>query len=225
MSNTSKGPGEKGSKKWIQHFVNTEDVVILTNKIQMEDHSISGLKWCSPLKKESYDEYRTGNIPHMNSGDITFWPSQGPWWDAVATFDNEGILLVEAKAHLSEINSKCRASNPDSVNKIKFAMQRTHKALVPAKSYDENTWFSNDEKTWFSKYYQLANRLTFLHHLKEQGNNVRLLLLNFVNDWTHICTDEKEWRNRSEIVWKEMIGTSQVPQGVLEILLEVKPKQ
>ncbi len=217
MSNTSKGPGVKGSKYWMQHFVNTKDVELLNDKILMEDPSIKRLVWRSPLKKESYGEYRTGNIPSIIPVDIDFWPSQGPWWDAVATFDNEGILLVEAKAHLSEIKSKCRASNPDSVNKIKSAMQRTHKVLAPAKAYDEIIWFS--------KYYQLANRLVFLHHLKEQGKNVRLLLLNFVNDWTHIPTEEKEWRDHSEIVWKEMIGTYQVPQGVLEILLEVKPKQ
>ena len=216
MSNTSKGQGEKGSKKWIQHFVNTEDVLILTNKIQTEDRSISGLKWCSPLINNSYGEFRTGNIPHINSGDIAFWPSQGPWWDAVATFDNKGILLVEAKAHISEIKSKCRASNPESVDKIKSALQRTYEVLTPAKAYDENIWFS--------KYYQLANRLAFLHHLKEQRKNVRLLLLNFVNDWTHICTEEKEWRDHSEKVWMEMISSSVPPEGVLEIFFKVNPE-
>lgn len=217
MSNTSKGPWEKGSKKWIQHFVNTEDSVLLSNKIQAEDPSISRLVWLSPLQSKSYGEFRARDIPNVKPEDIAFWPSQGPWWDAVATFDNDGILLVEAKAHRREVMSHCTAKNPDSINKIKSAMQRTHKVLAPAKAYDE--------KIWFSKYYQLANRLAFLHHLNEQGKNVRLLLLNFVNDWTHICTEEKEWRDHSEIVWKEMIGTSQVPQGVLEILLEVKPKQ
>ena len=215
MSNTSNGLAEKGSKHWMQHFVNTKDVKILNDNIHKEDPSINGLVWLSPLESKNYEELRTGGIPSIKPVDMTFWPHQGPWWDAVASFDDEGIILVEAKAHLGEIRSRCAAKNPDSIEKIKSALQNTHKALAPEQVYDE--------KIWFSSYYQLANRLAFLYHLSKQGKNVRLLLLNFVDDPTHIPTRKENWHAHYEKkICTEMLGSSTAPKNVLNIYLDVK---
>lgn len=216
MSNTSKGPGQKGSKYWMQRFVNTKDSALLNSKIHKEDSTIKGLIWRSPLQSGSYSEFRARDIPNVKPEDIAFWPSQGPWWDAVATFDNEGILLVEAKAHRREVMSHCTAKSPDSIRKIKSALRYTHDALAPGQAYDKER-----ENIWFTTYYQLANRLAFLHHLRAEGKNVRLLLLNFVNDTTHIPTKEQDWRDHSEKIWMEMLGSPTAPKGVLEIFLEV----
>ena len=30
-----------------------------------------------------------------------FWPKRGPQWDALATFGDDGVILVEAKAHMA----------------------------------------------------------------------------------------------------------------------------
>ena len=215
MSNTSKGRAEKGSKYWVQHFANTKNIEILNDNIHKEDPSINGLVWLSPLESKNFEELRTGGIPSIKPDDITFWPSQGPWWDAIATFDNEGILLVEAKAHPGETKSRCAAKNPDSIKKIKSALQSTHKALAPEQVYDE--------RIWFSSHYQLANRLAFLYHLSKQGKNVRLLLLNFVDDPTHIPTRKENWHAHYEKkIWTEMLGSSTAPKNVLNIYLDVK---
>lgn len=42
-----------------------------------------------------------------------------------------------------------------------------------------------EKKCKYHSYYQLANRLTFLKYLRDEGYNVRLVLLNFVHDYTH----------------------------------------
>lgn len=216
MSNTQKGPGEKGSKFWMQYFVDAKNVGLLNDKIHKEDSSINELVWLSPLESKDYSELRTVDIPTIMPIDIAFWPHQGPWWDAVATFGNDGILLVEAKANRKEILSQCKSTKADNIRLIKSALQATQIALMPEQANDEERM-----RIWFSKYYQLANRLAFLYHLSKKGKNIRLLLLNFVNDTSHIPTMEDDWHSLYKKVWMEMLSNSNPPANVLNIYLEV----
>ena len=221
-SNTSKGRGIKGSKYWIQTVVEDQ---ILQNKL----NSMIGepLIWISPLAgpENTYDEYELKD-PYVceqmgvSSEDakflFSFWPKRQPQWDGLA-LDSTGhtLYLVEAKAHLAELDSKCSASNPVSKELILNSMQTIHDQYFP----------NGDFNSWVNNYYQLGNRLTFLRMLNEKRfghiNSVKLVLLNFVNDKKYKPTAEREWLEHYENVWLEMIGESSAPQDVIVINYDV----
>ena len=182
-SNTSKGRGIKGSKYWIQTVIEDE---CLRNKLD----SMIGepLVWISPLvgSKNTYDEYelkdsyvcdQMGVSTDDAQSLFSFWPKRQPQWDGLA-FDSTGhtLYLIEAKAHLAELDSKCSASNLESKALILKSMQTIHDRYFPKGNFD----------SWVNNYYQLGNRLTFLRILNEKSfghiNAVKLVLLNFVND-------------------------------------------
>lgn len=208
-SNTSLGRGKKGSKYWIQTLINLENGKNLTKSIQEIDSDIVSIEWKSPLSNQNYKELKTNDIDDINKHILEFWPGNGPWWDGVgiATTDKEDvIILVEAKAHTKETKSKCSAKSEVSIDKIKKALEYTHSKLA-SNEYDE--------KVWLDEYYQLANRLAFLVYLKEQGVNVKLLLLNIVNDKTHISTSKSDWDRHNQNVFKLMIGDVKIPKDVI----------
>lgn len=93
-------------------------------------------------------------------------------------------------------------------------MQKTHDSLVGAASH------AFDENIWTNQYYQLGNRLTFLSHLINQGRSVKLVLLNFVND-SYIPTNEIEWNNHYQQVFKIMLGTTNTPNHVIMVNYKV----
>ena len=221
-SNTSKGRGIKGSKYWIQTVIEDE---CLRNKLD----SMIGepLVWISPLagSKNTYDEYELKD-PYVcdqmgvSTDDaqslFSFWPKRQPQWDGLA-FDATGhtLYLVEAKAHLAELDSKCSASKPESKALILNSMQTIHDRYFPKGNFD----------SWVNNYYQLGNRLTFLRILNEKSfghiNAVKLVLLNFVNDQKYKPTTEHEWLEHYENVWFEMIGRRSAPQDVIVINYDV----
>ena len=176
-SNTSKGRGIKGSKYWIQTVIEDE---CLRNKLD----SMIGepLVWISPLagSKNTYDEYelkdsyvcdQMGVSTDDAQSLFSFWPKRQPQWDGLA-FDSTGhtLYLIEAKAHLAELDSKCSASNPESKALILKSMQTIHDRYFPKGNFD----------SWVNNYYQLGNRLTFLRILNEKSfghiNAVKLVL-------------------------------------------------
>jgi hypothetical protein len=105
-----------------------------------------------------------------------FWPTRGnaPNWDAVgvATFEKrDEWLLVEAKAHIEELFSDCKASDNGGRALITQALGQTKKSLgVPP------------DRDWLSRYYQYANRLTVLDFLRSNGMPARLLFVYFTGD-------------------------------------------
>jgi len=129
-SNTSKGRGKKGSKFWMQTLINIDDGCSLSKTIQTEDNSIGDIKWLSPLKNDSYGELKTKQIPGLEKADLSFWPANGPWWDAIGIDEKGCILLVEAKGHVAETKSKCAASSETSREKIFKSMQKAHDVLA-----------------------------------------------------------------------------------------------
>ena len=120
-----------------------------------------------------------------------FWPlgSGIHNWDAVGWIHSKGkreLLLIEAKAHLDEIRSDCKAglplirdgkeepASPASLkNKLKIskAFQEVKSSLnVPA------------EKDWTQKYYQYTNRIATLYFLQNNGIDTNLAFIYFVGD-------------------------------------------
>jgi hypothetical protein len=95
----------------------------------------------------------------------------GPQWDALGCTSDGGVLLMEAKAHVGELVSRCEAVAPASLAKIEAAFDTTREALGATKS---------DE--WMTRYYQYANRLAHLHFLRAHGVNAQLVLVCFVGD-------------------------------------------
>jgi hypothetical protein len=125
---------------------------------------------------------------------LTFWPQSGNAqnWDAVGLTRVNGKqtwLLVEAKAHLGELQSTCGAKSPDSVARINAALNDTKAAVGASATAD-----------WLKPYYQYANRLAALKFLSDQGVEARLVLVYFTGDrWPYnfnvvAPTDEAGWK-------------------------------
>lgn len=230
MSNSTQGRGKKGSKFWIQTLLNIDDGKILTKEIQKVDSSICNVTWLSPLKQDNYRELKIKEIlekysisnPQYTDADLSFWPDKGPWWDAVGIVsESDTIILVEAKAHIVETNTKCLAKDLRSITLIKKSMEAAHDYLNShSKQSIVNNHIYNDD-IWFNKYYQLGNRLTFMAHLRKLGLNVKLILLNIVNDPTHKSTNLDEWNVHYKNVFQLMLGSCKIPKDVLIINFDV----
>lgn len=204
-------------------------VVIEEPRLQNELNNLIGsdLRWISPLagEDETFQEYELRHkvmkkelgISDEEADTIfSFWPKRQPQWDGIAiSKDGKVLYLVEAKAHLTEMNSKLSASNKESIAKIKNALENVH-----------NTYYKEGNlNAWIEHYYQLANRLTFLKYLNKTKfkkiEQVKLVLLNFVDDITYQKTTEEQWKEHYEMVFKEMTGSSDVPEDVLLVNYKV----
>lgn len=108
-------------------------------------------------------------------------------WDAlgkVGVGAAKEWLLVEAKAHVEELESDCGAES--GLAQIQRALDDTKAALgVPP------------ERDWLRRYYQYANRVTALHFLAQHGLPARLLFVYFLGDSFagRVCpVDESGWQ-------------------------------
>lgn len=125
----------------------------------------------------------------------SFWPQKGtpPTWDAVGWIENAGnkeLILVEAKAHIKELDTCCQAKPGESLSKIKKAFDETRNALN----------VSNDND-WTKGYYQTANRIAVLHFLCRENISAHLLFVYFIGDKfpDRICPEnENEWKDALE---------------------------
>ena len=126
------------------------------------------------------------------------------------------MYLFEAKAHIKETFSKISATNPDSVKKISTALRVTFDELSDA----------GDFATWTEKFYQLGNRLTFLHFMNRMMlptiERVELVLLNITDDRTFIPTPREDWLRHYKEIFREMLGKNFPPPTVLVIYFSGK---
>ncbi len=201
MSNTSIGQSVKGSKHCVQKIINTQSL-----KERLDQQlGLGSIKWLSPLKSEDYREYKLNRSPIselLDFNDYSFWPDNQPQWDAIG-LSGTTLVLVEAKAHPKELISKIAANSPESISLIKKSMQETFNAEYPNASFEK----------WINRYYQFGNRLTFLYNLilllpKSKFDRVILVLLNIVEDKTHISTTLSEWKSHYNKVITELTGRS-----------------
>lgn len=225
-SNTSKGRGQKGSKFWMQVVVEEEHLRQELNQKIGED-----LQWISPLVDEEFEEYELQHKKVLEKIGIreddakiifSFWPKRQPQWDGLAvSADGKTLYIVEAKAHLKELNSKISASNPESIKKIKESMRIVHDAYYPKGKFE--AWLGQDFQ-W--QFYQMGNRLTFLKYMQnvrfEKIENVKLVLLNFVEDITYKSTTEEDWIEHYKEVFEVMTGSQEVPDDVIVVYFKVR---
>jgi hypothetical protein len=127
------------------------------------------------------------------------WAKQGPHWDAIAVVESwngqKGLVLVEAKAHTKEMNSRIKATDPISKEVIIRAINDTKQEMGSQAPID----------IWLHQFYQLSNRLAYLHILnKKLGIPTWLVLVNFVNDLTNIPTGLDTWFQHYQEVYTKM---------------------
>lgn len=216
MSNTSNEKATKGSKFWMQKIVNDDSLRARLEEMLCE----KSLRWYSPLQAESYKEYQLKEpkifsevlgLSHEEFKKIfSFWPTNQPHWDAIAASADGNLYLFEAKAHVKELNSKISATNINSIEKILNSMKITFAELSDSGAAD----FAN----WTKKYYQLGNRLTFLHFMNQMAlpkiHRTILVLLNITDDETYIPTPKEYWTRHYEEIFCEMLGKNFLPPNV-----------
>lgn len=129
--------------------------------------------------------------PLLQSNWKKYWATGGnlPNWDGIIlhrNVDNEEWVIVEAKAHSGEIESK---TNSGSNQNIRNAFEKTQQR------------FGIYSNHWFGKYYQLANRLAFVNFLLDNEINASLLYIYFLNGGKK-CQLKKEGKKATQVLVK-----------------------
>lgn len=222
MGNMNKCSEDRSSKFWMRMIVNT------CLKKDIDEELEDKLEWLSPVSctRDQYAECRLGSKKMMEMLGITdrtlfnFWQDDQPCWDGIAlSRDGKTLYIVESKAYISQLNSQCCAS-PKSKCKIEAVMKEVHEKYYPMNDFD----------VWMKEYYQLGSRMTFLKKLKEllpDANNreitdVKLLLINFVDDFIHKPEPKEVWEKYYREVFEKMTGSAETPEDVIVINYSVR---
>ncbi len=135
-------------------------------------------------------------------------------WDAV--FINNGIVyFVEAKAHKDEISSGDKTHGGSSSHAICEFMSKQFGTLVTEK--------------WLRKYYQLANRLSTVKLLNDNGIPAKIVNIFFIDgyyDRNHqICKDTNLETYKDAIAKEDNeLGISDVKDKyVVEVFIDANP--
>ena len=176
----------RGSRRWLQVLVNCRPGPLnaaICDRLTEAPHDID---WRSPLLNDHYAEYRDQEFVDRlaSSRYLTqtleprrlladFWPRFGPQWDGLAVTDKGQILLVEAKAHISEmVAAPSQARGEPAVRLIQESLGETKSFLKSRAPAD-----------WSTSFYQYANRLAHLYWLRElNGLNAYLVNVFFLAD-------------------------------------------
>lgn len=108
---------------------------------------------------------------------MKFWPQTGnvPNWDSVGRLESDSVvkyILVEAKAHVEELQSSCSAKKSGGLDTICEALDATIK----------NYGFASKGENWLSPFYQYSNRLAHLHFLMQHNIPAHLVFIYFCGD-------------------------------------------
>jgi hypothetical protein len=182
--------------------------------------SAERIDWRSPLKSDGYAEYYDSEfltqlgIENLRVPLIRFWPSSGPRWDGLARTDTGKVTLVEAKAHVGEMISHTRDS-PESLSKIRAAIERTKAAFGAADKFD-----------WESPFYQYANRLAHLYFLRELNGLDAYLLFVYFADAPDVPSAERctfhQWEGAIRLVEKALgLGSHPFRAYIKSLILPV----
>lgn len=161
--------GLRGSLKWLQAAVNQCPEVLHVGEI-------GAVRWVSPLATDDFAEYRDAaflevlGLSRLAGALKRFWPRRGPQWDALG-LTADGVVLVEAKAHVGEFKSPPSAASATSRLRIDRAFAAVRDDLGVTDGGD-----------WATTYYQFCNRLAHHHFLLRHGVRSHLLLVGFVGD-------------------------------------------
>ena len=142
-----------------------------------------------------------------------FWPVRGPRaqnWDGIFRVGNKWYF-VEAKAHLTELESTHRAISEKSENTILNSMDKTAKWLNSSK---------NGEDWLRSPYYQFANRLAFCRFLRENDIEAYVVNVFFLNGYEKPKGSRRVLAQNQSVTdasdWKAAIDAEIADLGVTE---------
>ena len=192
----------KGSQKALLTLIDSDDFLKSINeliketgaKITSEDvWKPKGMKdkserTLTTFLKDNFDQNLGENI-------LRWWikyGSRGPNWDFLSTCTikgEKGLLLVEAKAHKSELSNSKKRLDKDANDKSKVNHSKIEEAILQANTainkQVDGVCISRD------KCYQLSNRVAHAWWLANQGIPVVLLYLGFLN-----CKDMDNSKNK-----------------------------
>ncbi len=173
-----------GSQYWLQQAVNHARRVIdreLAQSVGIADEQID---WVSPLAPD-YREYQDQDFISRLGVDLKtvpladFWPKGGPVWDGLArtmirtpTESTDKVFLIEAKAHIPEVNSPESGASSQSLRRIAARLNETRAFLN-----------ANPIVDWTRTFFQYTNRIAHLYLLRElNGINAYLVNVYFLNE-------------------------------------------
>jgi hypothetical protein len=167
-----------GSQYWLRVAVNGAREVI--NREVRAVVALAGdeeIEWISPLAP-AYTEYQDQRFVYQLRITLPvvplkdFWPKGGPVWDGLARSPKGKVFLIEAKAHIPEIDSPESGASPRSLQRIAKSLNET-RAFLDAKPIVD----------WARTFYQCTNRLSHLYLLRElNGIDAYLLNVYFINE-------------------------------------------
>jgi hypothetical protein len=226
-SNVKSGRARRGSQRQLQDYVNEHETILTDALMEALPSRFQELgatiEWVSPLAQNDYIEYRdaeflrTVKLGRYTDNIANFWPSGGPCWDALALISTPGnqttpgVILVEAKSHISEIyGSGCQASS------------RSRELILRSFTAAKQWCGVNLESDWTGPLYQSANRLAHLYFLREVlGCSAWLVNLYFLNDSIGPA-DEDDWRAELVKVKTSLGLTSSLPFAI-DVFLPALP--
>ena len=181
------------------------------------------------IKDTVFDKEPTG-IEFLTHGDtkiyenvkkkwIQYWPQTGNSqnWDGVIYLHPlvpkskkiEKWVVIEAKARLEELQSKTGAG--------KESRKIIEKAFKETKDY----FGIQTKNNWLENYYQLANRLAFLHFMQLNNVDVTLLNIYFINGWSNDLkknvTSKKVWEKKIKEEY-DYLGINQKAKNCIQEL-------
>jgi hypothetical protein len=208
MSEVQEPPiGARGSLRHTWWYVNREpdllSAVVFTALPSLAQEAVGDITWVSPLG----DELECWNLSFLTKLDLldwerefrAFWPFSGmgtPHWDALATVQtNEGlgVIMVEAKAHLSEFDKPEDATGAKSMD----SLAKIRKGCADARSF---YGVRPTIPAWETRYYQVSNRLTHLWWMHAVPKRPTWLV------WLLFTDDNETWANdsRSAHEWSKI---------------------
>jgi hypothetical protein len=202
----------------MQHLVNERpDLLNKAVTVAMGLEAGETLHWRSPLRNDDFAEYRDGSwLKVIGHQELTpslrqFWPSLGPQWDALAVSSRQRVILVETKAHLTELVSPPCAAGPKSAARIDAA-------LTMAKQYFK----ASQATSWAGSYYQYGNRLAHLFFLRKHGIDAHLVLLYLIGDQSlSLPATRSDWTSAIEMAHGALGLTAHI-EAVHEVFIDVK---
>jgi hypothetical protein len=177
MPRRPRNPVARRSEHWLR-LLASERPDRFQQLFQEASGDTSSIEWLSPIASDGFAEYydaafleRVG-LSSLVPALCAFWPASGPRWDGLARTDDGQVILIEAKAHASEMISDCSAG-PAARKRISQCMEQLKVALkIPE---------SRRHVSWLSPYYQFCNRIAHLHFLRSNGINAHLVFLHFAD--------------------------------------------
>jgi len=165
-----------GSQYWLRVAVNQARDIIdreLTKAVK----ATSPIEWISPITPD-YQEFKDQEFidrlrVKLKEKQLSeFWPKGGPVWDGLARTADNKVFLIEAKAHIPEVNSPPSRASSKSLNKIAVSLNET-RAFLNANPFVD----------WTRTFFQYTNRIAHLYLLRElNGVDAYLVNVYFLNE-------------------------------------------